>query len=123
MLTTTWRRRLATLRTGAHRTGLAAGVTSCSVVAATTIWGWLFEAPADIAIPARSAVNRPLLPGSSPQDCVANPPPPTQPQQPPPDACGPAPAPARLPPPPAVLVESTSVAAVTLQDDRGDTQQ
>jgi hypothetical protein len=123
MLTTTWRRRLDTLRTGARRTGLAVGVGSCSIVAATTLWGWLFDAPADVAIPARSAVNRALLAGSFAQDCVVKLLTATQTQQHTLDDCW---APAdhvRLPTTPAVVVESPGIAAVTLQDDRGDAQQ
>lgn len=123
MLTATWRRRLDTLRTGARRIGLAVGVTSCSVVAATTIWGWLFQAPPDIAIPARSAVNRALLAGSFAQDCVVKLLTATQTQPHILDDCWAPPEHARLPTTPAVLVESPAIAAVTLQDDRGDAQQ
>ncbi len=123
MPTVTWRRRLHTLRTGARRTGLALAATACTVVSAVTLWGWLFDAPPDIGVPARSAVNRALLAGSFAQDCVVKLLTATQAQQHTLDDCWAPPDHLRLPTTPALLVEAPGIAAVTLQDDGGDAQQ
>lgn len=70
MLTNTWRKRLDGTRSALQRAGLTVGLTSCSVVAIATIWGWTFNSPIDVAGPARSAVNRTALVGSYAQNCI-----------------------------------------------------
>ncbi|ORW10586.1 conjugal transfer protein [Mycobacterium kyorinense] len=123
MLTNTWRHRLNTTGTTLRRAVMAIGIGSCTVVAASTIWGWLTDEPIDIAGPARSAVNRTALIGSYAQGCVirwltATA---THPQT--LQECWSLRDPIRLPATPAVIVSSPAVSAVTLVDDTGTTQQ
>ncbi|HUO38920.1 MAG TPA: hypothetical protein VMU34_14290, partial [Mycobacterium sp.] len=68
MLTTTWRRRLSTCRGAARRGGQIVALSPSTVVALCTLWGWLVDAPLDVATPARTVVNRAL--GTFTQDCV-----------------------------------------------------
>ena len=69
-ITNTWQRRLDGTQTWLRRAGLIVGLTSCSIVAIATIWGWIFSTPIDVSGPARTAVNRTALVGSYAQDCV-----------------------------------------------------
>src|SRR6185369_11824060 len=57
-ITNTWQRRLTGTHSWLRRAGLIVGLTSCSIVAIATIWGWIFNQPIDVSGPARTAVNR-----------------------------------------------------------------
>ena len=70
MLTRTWRRRLTTTGGWGRRAAMGVALFSCTVVALSTIWGWAFSTPLDVATPARSVVNRAMLVGTFGQDCV-----------------------------------------------------
>lgn len=123
MLTNTWRRRLESTGGTVRRAALAVGIGSCTVVAASTIWGWLTDEPIDVAGPARSAVNRTALIGSYAEGCVirwltATA---THPQT--LQDCWSLRDQMRLPATPAVIVSSPAVSAVTLVNDAGTRQQ
>lgn len=123
MLTNTWRRRLDSTGGMMRRAALAVGIGSCTVVAASTIWGWLTDEPIDVAGPARSAVNRTALIGSYAEGCVirwltATA---THPQT--LQDCWSLRDQMRLPATPAVIVSSPAVSAVTLVSDAGTKQQ
>lgn len=123
MLTNTWRHRLDTTGAMVRRAALAVGIGSCTVVAASTIWGWITDDPIDVAGPARSAVNRTALIGSYAEDCVirwltATA---THPQT--VQDCWSLRDQMRLPTTPAVIVSSPTVSAVTLVNDLGTKQQ
>jgi len=123
MLTNTWRQRLDRADTGLRRALLAIGLSSCSVVALSTIWGWLTDDPIDVAGPARSAVNRTALVGSYAQDCVTRWLTATAARQQSLHDCWSLHEPLRLPTTPAVIVSSPAVSAVTLVSDNDTTQQ
>jgi hypothetical protein len=123
MLTNTWRKRLDGTSNLFRRAALAVGLTSCSVVAIATIWGWIFNDPIDIAGPARSAVNRTALIGSYAQDCVARWLTATASHQQSLHDCWSLRDQMRLPTTPAVIVSSPAVSAVTLVADTGTAQQ
>ena len=123
MLTTTWRHRLTSTHTAARRAALTVGLTSCSVVALSTIWGWIADDPLDVAGPARTAVNRAALVGSFGQDCVTRWLTATQAQAPSLHDCWSLRDPMRLPTTPAVVVATPAVSAVTLESDAGALQQ
>lgn len=123
MLTNTWRQRLdrggALLRRGALITGL----TSCTVVAVATIWGWIVDDPIDVAGPARTAVNRTALIGSYAQDCVTRWLTATDAQRQSLHDCWSLRDPIRLPTTAPVVASSPAVSAVTLITDTGTAQQ
>lgn len=123
MLTNTWRKRLDGTHTALRRAGLIVGLTACSVVAISTIWGWIFDAPIDVAGPARSAVNRTALVGSYAQDCVTRWLTATASHQQVLHDCWSLRDPIKLPTTPALIVTSPAVSAVTLVNDAGTTQQ
>lgn len=123
LLTRTWRRRLTTTGGWGRRAGMIVALFSCAVVALSTIWGWAFGTPLDVATPARSVVNRAMLVGTFGQDCVVRLLTATQSQQRGLGDCWAATAGVRLPTTPATVVDTPGIAAVTLQDDRGDAQQ
>lgn len=124
MPTKTWQRRIDTTGGWIIVAFLVVAVASCSIVAISTIWGWIFSKPTDIDGPARKQINRTELVGnfarqcvekaltvtdtqrSSLQTCWAN-----QDQQQP------------LPTNPGAVISSPGVAAVTLEDDLGYAQQ
>lgn len=124
MPTKTWQRRIDTTGGWIGRAFFFVAVASCSIVAISTIWGWIFDKPIDIHGPARKEVNRTELVGNFARQCVekaltatadqraslhscwAN-----QDQQQP------------LPTNPGAVVSSPGVAAVTLEDDLGNAQQ
>ncbi|MCA2243428.1 MULTISPECIES: conjugal transfer protein [Mycobacteriaceae] len=124
MPTKTWQRRIDTTGGWIGRAFFIAAVASCSIVALSTIWGWIFDHPIDVHGPARKEVNRTELVGNfarqcvekaltvtntqraSLQSCWAN-----QDQQQP------------LPTNPGAVISSPGVAAVTLEDDLGYAQQ
>ncbi len=70
ILTATWRQRLHTAQRLLRRAGLTVALISCTVVALSTIWGWITATPIDVAGPARSAVNRAALVGAYAQGCI-----------------------------------------------------
>ncbi len=123
MLTKTWQRRLDTGGRRLRGFGLAVGLTACSVVAVSTIWGWLFSSPIDVATPARSAVNRTALIGSYAQDCIGKWLTATQATQDVLRECWTLRDPMKLPTTAAVVVDSAAVSAATLVQDAGDRQQ
>lgn len=123
MLTNTWRKRLDGTSNLFRRAALAVGLTSCSVVAIATIWGWIFNDPIDVAGPARSAVNRTALVGSYAQDCVTRWLTATASHQQSLHDCWSLRDQMRLPTTPAVIVSSQAVSAVTLVADTGAVQQ
>jgi len=123
MLTNTWRKRLDRSHTLLRRAALTAAISSCSVVAVATIWGWIPDEPIDVAGPARSAVNRTALIGSYAQDCVTRWLTATQADQQSLHDCWTLRDPIRLPSTSAVVVNSPAVSAVTLVNDNGATQQ
>jgi hypothetical protein len=122
MLSNTWRKRLDASSSLFRRAGLVVGLSSCSVVALATIWGWIFNAPIDVAGPARSAVNRTALIGSYAQDCVTRWLTATASHQQALHDCWSLRDPIRLPTT-AAVVTSPTVSAVTLVSDTGDAQQ
>jgi hypothetical protein len=123
MLTNTWQKRLTTSCGLLRRAALIVALTSCTIVAVSTIWSWLFAKPIDVATPARSVVNRALLVGTFAQDCVVRLLTATQSQQQALSSCWPQQDQVRLPTTPSAVIESPGIAAVTLQDDRADAQQ
>ena len=125
MLTNTWRKRLDGTSTLIRRAALVIGLSSCSVVAIATIWGWMVDNPIDVAGPARSAVNRTALIGSYAQDCVTRwlTATATAAHQQSLHDCWSLRDPMRLPTTPAVVVSSPATSAVTLVSDSGTTQQ
>ncbi|MBY0443535.1 MAG: conjugal transfer protein [Mycobacteriaceae bacterium] len=123
MLTNTWRKRLDGTGNLARRTALVVGLASCSVIAITTVWGWLFHTPIDIVGPARSTVNRTALIGSYAQDCVTRWLTATQFDQQALHDCWSLHDPIRLATTAAAVVSSPAVSAVTLVTDTGATQQ
>ena len=60
-MTNTWRRRLTSTHSWLRRAGLIVGLTSCSIVAIATIWGWIANDPIDVSGPGphRSQPHRP----------------------------------------------------------------
>lgn len=56
-LTRTWQHRLDRGGGAIRRALKAVGFTACTVVAISTIWGWITDDPIDIAGPARATVN------------------------------------------------------------------
>jgi len=122
MLTNTWRQRLDRSGTGLRRALLAIGLSACSVVALSTIWGWITDDPIDVDGPARTAVNRTALVGSYAQDCVTRWLTATTARQQSLHDCWSLHEPLRLPTTPAVLVSSPAVSAVTLVSDNDTTQ-
>jgi hypothetical protein len=123
MLTNTWRRRIDTTGSVFRRGALTICLGSCTVVAASTIWGWFTDEPIDVAGPARTAVNRTALIGSYAESCVmrwltATA---THPQT--LQDCWSLRDQMRLPTTPAVLVSSPAISAVTLVNDAGTKQQ
>lgn len=123
MLTNTWRRRLERSHTMLRRGALTVGISSCSVVAIATIWGWIADEPIDVAGPARTAVNRTALIGSYAQDCVTRWLTATQADQQSLHDCWTLRDPIWLPTTAAVVVNSAAVSAVTLISDTDQTQQ
>lgn len=121
-ISNTWQRRLNGSQTWLRRAGLIVALTSCSIVAIATIWGWIFNKPIDVSGPARSAVNRTALVGSYAQDCVTRWLTATQTQQQALRDCWSLRDPLRLPTTPAAVISSPAVAAVTLVSDTGTTQ-
>ena len=119
MLTNTWRHRLDGTHRAVRRGALIVGLASCSVVAISTIWGWIFNDPIDVAGPARSAVNRTALVGSYAQDCVTRWLTATAAHQQVLHDCWSLRDPIRLPTTPALIVTSPAVSAVTLVGDTG----
>jgi hypothetical protein len=122
-ITNTWQRRLTGTDSWLRRAGLIVGLTSCSIVAIATIWGWIFNQPIDVSGPARTAVNRTALVGSYAQDCVTRWLAATQSQAQTLRDCWSLRDPMRLPTTPATVISSPAVAAVTLVSDTGTTQQ
>jgi len=122
-ITNTWQRRLTGTDSWLRRAGLIVGLTSCSIVAIATIWGWIFNQPIDVSGPARTAVNRTALVGSYAQDCVTRWLTATQSQAQTLRDCWSLRDPMRLPTTPATVISSPAVAAVTLVSDTGTTQQ
>ena len=122
-ITNTWQRRLTGTHSWLLRAGLIVGLTSCSIVAIATIWGWIFNQPIDVSEPARTAVNRTALVGSYAQDCVTRWLTATQSQAQTLRDCWSLRDPMRLPTTPATVISSPAVAAVTLVSDTGTTQQ
>ncbi|OBJ90367.1 conjugal transfer protein [Mycobacterium asiaticum] len=114
MLTNTWRGRLERGSTLMRRALLAVGLTSCSVVAIATIWGWISDEAIDVAGPARSAVNRSALVGSYAQDCVTRWLTATAARAQTLQDCWSLREPLALPTTPAVIVSSPAVSAVTM---------
>lgn len=124
MPTKTWERRIDTTSGWIGRAFFFVAVASCSIVALSTIWGWIVNDPIDVDNPARKQINRTELVGNFARQCVekaltvtadqraslqtcwAN-----QDQQQP------------LPKNPGAIISSPGVAAVTLEDDLGYAQQ
>ena len=104
-------------------TGLTVALTSCTVVALSTIWGWITDDPIDVAGPARTAVNRAALVGSFGQGCVTRWLTATQAHAQSLADCWSLRDPMRLPTTPAVVVDTAAVSAVTLETDTGTAQQ
>jgi hypothetical protein len=123
ILTATWRHRLHTGHRVARRAGLTVALTSCTIVALSTIWGWLTDEPIDVAGPARSAVNRAALVGAYAQGCITRWLTATEAHQQTLADCWTLRDPIRLPTTPAVVVDSAAVAAVTLVTDTSTAQQ
>ena len=123
MLTQTWTNRLTTSGDLARKAATIVAFASCTIVALSTIWGWVFSKPVDVATPARSVVNRTMLVGTFASDCVVRLLTASQSQQRSLANCWPANDQTRLPTTPAAIVDTPGVSAVTLQDDRGDSQQ
>jgi hypothetical protein len=123
ILTNTWRHRLQRSHRLARAAGLTVAMISCTVVALSTIWGWLTDEPIDVAGPARSAVNRAALVGSYAQGCITRWLTATQAHQQSLADCWTLHDPIRLPTTPAVVVDSAAVSAVTLVADTGTAQQ
>ena len=123
MLTQTWRNRLTTSGGLGRRVAMIVALSSCTVVALSTIWGWIFSKPVDVSTPARSVVNRAMLVGTFGQDCVVRLLTATQAQQRSLASCWPTNGQLRLPTTPATVVETPGISAVTLQDDQGSSQQ
>jgi hypothetical protein len=123
ILTATWQQRLHTGRGLLRRAGLTVALTSCTVVALSTIWGWITATPIDVAGPARSAVNRAALVGSYAQGCITRWLTATQAHAQTLADCWTLRDPIRLPTTPAVVVDSAAVSAVTLVTDTGTAQQ
>lgn len=123
MLTNTWRQRLDGAHNAVRRAALIVGLFSCTVVAISTIWGWIFDSPIDVAGPARSAVNRTALVGSYAQACVTRWLTATASHQQVLHDCWSLRDPIRLPTTPALIVTSPTVSAVTLVSDAGTVQQ
>jgi hypothetical protein len=123
MLTNTWRHRLDSTGSMLRRAALTVGIGSCTVVAASTIWGWVTDEPIDVAGPARSAVNRTALIGSYAEGCVTRwlTATATHPQT--LQDCWSLRDQMRLPTTAPVIVSSPAVSAVTLVEDRGAVQQ
>lgn len=123
MPTQTWTNRLTTSGGLARKAAMIVALASCTVVALSTIWGWAFGKPVDVSTPARSVVNRAMLVGTFASDCVVRLLTASQGQQRSLANCWPANDQTRLPTTPAAIVDTPGVSAVTLQDDRGDSQQ
>ena len=123
MLTSTWRRRINTTGSRLRTAGLTIALTSCTVVAISTIWGWLFNHPIDVAGPARTAVNRTDLVGSYAQDCVTRWLTATSSDQQSLQSCFSVRDPMRLPTNPPVVIADPAVSAVTLVSDTATVQQ
>ena len=70
LLTNTWRRRLDTGGSTLRKTLAAIAFTACTIVAISTIWGWITDEPVDIDGPARAAVNRTDYVGGYATNCV-----------------------------------------------------
>ena len=122
-MTDTWRHRLTHTGGLARRAGMIVALTSCTIVAISTIWGWITSDPIDVSGPARSAVNRTALVGSYAQDCVTRWLTATQAHQQTLRDCWSLRDPMRLPTTPAAVIASPAVSAVTLVADTGTTQQ
>ena len=123
ILTQTWLKRLTTSGGLARRAAMITALTSCTIVAISTIWGWAFGTPVDVSTPARTVVNRAMLVGGFAQDCVVRLLTATQSQQRSLTGCWPSTDQMRLPTTPATVVDTPGIAAVTLQDDAGGAQQ
>ena len=121
-MTDTWRHRLTHTGGLARRAGMILALTSCTIVAISTIWGWITSDPIDVSGPARSAVNRTALVGSYAQDCVTRWLTATQAHQQTLRDCWSLRDPMRLPTTPAAVIASPAVSAVTLVADTGTTQ-
>lgn len=122
-ITDTWRTRLTSTGGLARRAAMAIALTSCTVVAVATIWGWITHEPIDVAGPARNTVNRTALIGSYAQDCVTRWLTATQAQQQALRQCWSLRDPIRLPTTPAAVISAPAISAVTLVSDTGATQQ
>jgi Conjugative transposon protein TcpC len=70
MLTNTWRRRLDTGGSTIRKTLAAIAFAACTIVALSTIWGWITDEPLDVDAPARAAVNRTDYVGGYAMNCV-----------------------------------------------------
>ena len=123
MPTQTWTNRLTTSGGLARKAAMIVALASCTVVALSTIWGGAFGKPVDVSTPARSVGNRAMLVGTFASDCVVRLLTASQGQQRSLANCWPANDQTRLPTTPAAIVDTPGVSAVTLQDDRGDSQQ
>ena len=113
MLTQTWTNRLTTSGGLARKAALTVALASCTVVALSTIWGWVFGKPVDVSTPARSVVNRAMLVGTFAQDCVVRLLTASQSQQRSLTSCWPANDQTRLPTTPATIVDTPGISAVT----------
>jgi Conjugative transposon protein TcpC len=70
MLTNTWRRRLDTGGSTIRKMLAAIAFGACTIVALSTIWGWITDEPLDVDGPARAAVNRTDYVGGYATNCV-----------------------------------------------------
>lgn len=123
MLTRTWQRRIDTSGGWLWLAVKIVGLTSCSIVAIATIWGWIFDDPIDVGGPARKEVNRAELVGNFARQCVEKALTATKSQQRSLQDCWTLKEQQPLPTNPGAVISSPGVAAVTLQDDLGNAQQ
>lgn len=70
LLTNTWRRRIDTSGSTLRKVLQAIAFTACTIVALSTMWGWITDEPLDIDGPARAAVNRTDYIGGYAVNCV-----------------------------------------------------
>lgn len=70
LLTNTWRRRLDTGGSALRKVLATIAFTACTIVAISTIWGWITDEPVDIDGPARAVVNRTDYVGGYATNCV-----------------------------------------------------
>ncbi len=70
LLTNTWRRRIDTSGSTLRKVLQTIAFTACTIVALSTMWGWITDEPLDIDGPARAAVNRTDYIGGYAVNCV-----------------------------------------------------